>query len=193
MINLYEGRIMPVAIILGFDAESTNILNQVFRKLKENQFSSYYQLVIPHITLASYDNIDLRVARDRLNQFCRSVNPFRIYFSSFGYFPSEESVLFLNPISNTKLLDIQQKVFELFEGFPDDNSPSTWVPHCTLATDIPTKNIGEAIAIAKEDIIMKMGAPFYVDAQSICTVEFKTGPTTIISTYEFKFKEAEYL
>ena len=129
------------------------------------------------------DILNTSVIRDILSN---GINPFRILFSSFGYFPSEESVLFLNPIANIELLDIQQKVFDLFEGFPDDNSPKTWVPHCTLATEIPLKKIGKAIDIVKENILMKEGAPFYVDAQSICTVEFKTDPLTVISTHELK-------
>jgi len=180
---------MPVAIILAFDIESTKSVNRVYKKLKENKFKSYYELVMPHITLTSYENIELQVVKERLSRFCGSINPFRILFSSFGYFPSEEGVLFLNPIANIELLDIQHKVFELFEGFPDDNPPKTWVPHCTLATDTPLKKIGKAIGIVKENIIMKMGTPFHVDAQSICMVEFKTGPLTIISTYEFKFRK----
>jgi len=180
---------MPVAIILAFDEEGTTILNQVFKRLKESKFNSYYLLVVPHITLTSYGGIDLHIARERLNQFCKSIDPFRILFSSFGYFPSEEGVLFLNPIASIELLDIQQKVFELFEDFQGDNSPKTWVPHCTLATDIPQKRIGKAIDLVREDIIMKMGRPFYIDAQSIWVVEFKTGPSSIISTNEFKFKK----
>ena len=143
---------MPIAIILAFDEESTNVLNRVFKKLKESKFNSYYQRIVPHITLTSYENIDLQVLMERLKQLSSGINPFRILFSSFGYFPSEESVLFLNPIANIELLDIQQKVFDLFEGFPDDNSPKTWVPHCTLATDIPLKKIGKAIDIVKENI-----------------------------------------
>ncbi|MFX1289116.1 MAG: 2'-5' RNA ligase family protein [Promethearchaeota archaeon] len=182
---------MPVAIILGFDEESTSVLNRVYRKLKESDFNSYYQLVIPHITLNSYENIDLQVAMDRLEQFCKNKNSFRIQFSSFGYFPSEEGVIFLNPKANYELLDIQRKVFELFEDFQAEDDPQTWVPHSTLVTDVPLGKIGEVIDIAKEDIKMEMGAPFYAEAQSIWTVEFKTGPTTIISTCKFNFKKSE--
>ena len=182
---------MAVAIILAFDEESTAILNRVYKKLKENKFNSYYQLVVPHITLISYDNIDLQVVLERLKRFCNSYTPFRIQFSSYGIFPVEKSVLFLNPKLNMELLTIQQKVFELFEDFQVVDSPKTWVPHCTLATDVPIKKIGEAIDIAKEDMIIKMGAPFYADAQSIYIVEFETGPSTIVSTHEFKFKKAE--
>lgn len=180
---------MPVAIILGFDDESTLVLNRVHRKLKESKFNSYYQLVIPHITLTSYENIDQQVATERLKQFCSKANQFRIQFSSFGFFPSEESVIFLNPKTNNKLLDIQQKIFELFEDFQSDDAPKTWVPHSTLAIDVPLGKIGKAIDIIKEDIIMKEGTPFYMVAESIWSIEFETGPTTIISTHEFKFKE----
>lgn len=183
--------IMPVAIILAFDEESTTILNYVFKKLKENGLNSYYLFVVPHITLTSYENIDLQVAMGRLRQFCDTFDPFRIHFSSFGYFPSEESVLFLNPKANAKLLDIHQKVFELFEDLQAGGSPKTWVPHCTLATEVPIKKIGKAIDIVQEEIVMKNGAPFYVDAQSICTVEFRTDPLTIISTNGFLLKKKD--
>lgn len=180
---------MPVAIILEFDDENTNLLNRVFKKLKDNKFKSYYQLVIPHITLKTYDNIDLQVIKERLKQFCINVDPFRIQFSSYGYFPSEESVLFLNPQVTVELLDIQHKVSELFEDFQVVNYPSEWVPHCTLATEVPIKKIGKAIEIAKEDIKMEMEAPFYAEAQSIWTVEFTTGPFTIVFTDEYRFKK----
>lgn len=182
---------MPIAIILGFDDESTAVLNRIFKRLKENKFNSYYELVRPHITLTSYETIDFQVAKERLSQFSACFTPFRIQFSSFGYFPSEESVLFLNPKANIELLGIQQKVFELFKDFRDERTTGTWVPHSTLATNVPLKKIGKAIDIAKKDIVMKEGAPFFVDAESIWTVDFETGPVTIISTDEFKFNEAE--
>ena len=182
---------MPVVIIIAFDGENTAILNRVYKKLKDNKFNSYYELVMPHITLTWYEDIDLQVAKERLNQLCNSLNPFRIQFSSFGYFPSEESVLFLNPKANVELLDIQQKVFELFDDFQVGENPQTWVPHCTLATDVPMKEIGKAIDIVKDNIIMKIGEPFYVDAQSMCIVDFEMDPLKIISINEFKLKKTD--
>ena len=148
---------------------------------------------MPHITLTTYEKIDLQVVKDRINQLCGNAYPFEILFSSYGYFPSEEGVLFLNPITNIALLNVQQKVFELFEGVPDDNSPETWVPHSTLATDISLESIGKALDIAKEVIVMKMGAPFCVEAESIVIVEFTTDPPTVLSTAEFRFKEKKPL
>lgn len=177
---------MRVAIVLGFDDESRNALTQVFKRLEESKFTSYYRFVIPHITLATYKNMELQIALERLNQSCNNFDPFRVQFSSFGYFPSEESVLFLNPKANDDLLDIQQKVFELFEGFQSGSTPKTWVPHCTVALEIPLERIGQAIDIVNEVIVMENGAPFYVDAESIWTVEFQTDPLTVISTQEFK-------
>ena len=109
--------------------------------------------------------------------------------SLYGYFPSDEGVLFLNPIANIALLDIQQKVFDLFKGFPDDNSPKTWVPHSTLAIDIPLNSIVKAIEIVKDVIVMKMGAPFEVEAKSLVLVEFQTDPVSVLSTEEIRFKD----
>ena len=177
---------MRVAIVLGFDDESRNALTEVFKRLAESKFTSYYQFVIPHITLATYKNMELQIALERLTQIGNNFTPFRVQFSSFGYFPSEESVLFLNPKATDDLLGIQQKVFELFADFQSGSSPKTWVPHCTVALELPLEKIGKAIAIVNEVIVMENGAPFYVNAQSIWTVEFQTDPLTVISTQEFK-------
>jgi 2'-5' RNA ligase len=98
-------------------------------------------------------------------------------------------VLFLNPKTTVELLDIQQKVSKIFGDNQADNSPSEWVPHCTLATEVPLKEIEKVIEIAKEDIKMEMGASFYAEAQSIWMIEFKTSPLGIISTEKFRFKK----
>jgi 2'-5' RNA ligase len=182
---------VPVAIILTFDPKSTIVLNRVFKALKEHNFNSYDQKIMPHITLTWYANIDNKVAERKLEQFCSDSPPFRIQFSSIGYFSSEESVLFLNPNASFELLDIQQKVFELLEEFHAGNSPKIWVPHCTLALDIPIKKIGKAIDIIKEYIRMAIGEPFNVNAQAICSVDFKTDPLKVISLSEFKLKKRD--
>jgi len=182
---------MPVAIVLGFDVESTAIINEVFKKLKGRKFTSYYEFVMPHITLTSYETIDFQIITERLTQLCNNFAPFRIQFSSFGYFPSEESVLFLSPKADIDLLDIRQKVLEGFEDFQAGNPLRAWVPHCTLALEVPLKKLGEAIGLVKEDIVMMKGAPFCVEAESIYSVEFTVDPLTIISTDEYKLKATE--
>ena len=146
---------------------------------------------MPHITLTSYETVDLQVVTERLLQLRNSFTPFTIQFSSFGYFPSEESVLFLSPKADMDLFNIRQEVLEVFNDFQAGNPLKAWVPHCTLALEVPLMKIGEAIALVKEEIVMMKEAPFCVEAESIYAVEFAIDPLTIISTNEYKLKKPE--
>ena len=122
---------MPYAIVLTFDEESSIIITQVFKRFKDKKISQmlYDEKMKPHITLTNFDNIDTDIVKERLTLFCIETKPFKIQISSIGYFPSEESVLFLNPKTSIELLNFQQKVFRLFKDFQAESSPITWVPH----------------------------------------------------------------
>jgi len=134
---------MRYAIVLLFDKKSSDTIFRVFKRFKEKKISHKGLMndlkIKPHITLSVYDSFDVELAKERLNQFCRNYNKFKIQISSFGYFPSEKSVLFLNPKASNELLEIQQNVFELFEDFETEWNPKTWVPHCTLCMYLQKK------------------------------------------------------
>lgn len=176
---------MPYAIVLLFDEKSSDSIYRVFKRFREEKISQkglIHDLKIkPHISFSIYDKIDTEIAKERLSKFCKNHNKFKIQISSVGYFPSEESVLFLNPKANKELLGIQQEVLELFVDFKTKESPETWVPHCTLGMYIQNKKLAEAIDIVKEEIVMTKENPFYITGDSISIVEF-----------EF-FKYAEFL
>lgn len=176
---------MPIAIVLLFDKQSTDSIYRVFKRLKKNKISHkglFHDLKIkPHITFSIYENIDVEIVKARLNQYCKNLNEFKIQFSSIGYFPVEESVLFLNPKATKELLNIQQEIFELFEDFETDYSPETWVPHCTLCMYLQKEKLAEAIDIVKEEIAITKEKPFYVIGNYISIVKFEL------------FKYAEFL
>ena len=168
---------MTYAIVLLFDIKSSDSIYKIFKRFKKKKISPkdiIYDLKIkPHITFSVYENIDVEIAKERLNQFCTNNNKLIIQISSIGYFPVEESVLFLNPKANNELLNIQQKVFELFEDFEAEESPKTWVPHCTLCMYLQKEKIAEAIDIVKEEIVITRENPFYIIGNSISVVEFE--------------------
>ena len=161
---------MTYAIVLSFDDDSSFPIKQVFKKFCEEKISSIlYEINMkPHITLSIYESIDAQTAKDRLFLFC-----IEIQISSIGYFPSEESVLFLNPKATNELLNIQQKIFSLFKDFEAEISPITWVPHCTLGINLQKEAIAKAIDIIKEDILMTKEKPFYIQATTISLVKFE--------------------
>ena len=183
---------MPYAIVLLFDEKSSDSIYRVFKRFNEKKISHkglIHELKIrPHITFTIYENIDVEIVKERLNQFCKNHNKFKIQISSIGYFPSEESVLFLNPKANNELLNIQQEIFELFEDFETEYTPKTWVPHCTLCMYIQKKKITKAIDIVKEKIVITKENPFYIMGDSISIVEFEAFKFAEF-LYDFKLKE----
>lgn len=179
---------MPVAFVLTFDEKGSFSLNQISKILKRSKITFYDLKVKPHITLTSYKEIDLEIAKNRLNQFCEELEPFNIQFSSIGYFPSEESVLFLNPKTNFELLNVQQNLLRHFEDYKPEISSKNWIPHCTLAMYVSKKKIGKAIDIIKNQITMTREQPFYVSTDSINIIDFEREPLKINSIFEFKLK-----
>lgn len=166
---------MTYVIALSFDDDSSFPIKQVFKKFKDRMISSmlYETKMKPHITLNNYETLNVDTAKERLQLFCIENRPFQIQISSIGYFPSEESVLFLNPKASTELLNIQQKVFSLFKDFKAETSPITWVPHCTLGMYVQMEYIAKAIDIIKEEIVITKEKPFYIQATAISLVKFE--------------------
>ncbi|MFW9785648.1 MAG: 2'-5' RNA ligase family protein [Candidatus Heimdallarchaeota archaeon] len=179
---------MPVAFVLAFDEKSSFYLTQISKILKKSKITFYDLKVKPHITLTSYKEIDVEIAQNRLTQFCEELEPFKIQFSSIGYFPSEESVLFLNPKANFELLNIQQNLLKHFKDYKPEFSSNEWIPHCTLAMYVSKKKISKAIDIIKNQITMTREQPFYVSTDSINIIDFKRDPLKINSIFEFKVK-----
>ncbi|MFX1417985.1 MAG: 2'-5' RNA ligase family protein [Promethearchaeota archaeon] len=182
---------MPFAIVLTFDEKNTRMIEKVLKKFKETEISPlmYEEKIKPHITLAIYDEINSDVAKDRLILFSIENPQFIIQISSIGYFPSEESVIFLNPKANIALLSIQEKIFRLFKDFESNHFPETWVPHCTLGMYIQKENISRAIDIIKEEIIMTKEKPFYVTAKALSLVKFQEDPLRINWWLDYNLKE----
>ncbi|MFX1594305.1 MAG: 2'-5' RNA ligase family protein [Promethearchaeota archaeon] len=181
---------MPYAIVLSFDEESSFPINKLFKKFKERKIGSmlYEEKMKPHITLNNYETINTDTAKERLELFCIENKPLKIQISSIGYFPSEESVLFLNPKASTELLNVQQKVFRLFKDFEAEFSPTTWVPHCTLGIYLQKKDLSKAIDIIKEEIVITKENPFYITAEAISFVKFEKNPLIINWWLDYKLK-----
>ncbi len=181
---------MPYAIVLSFDQESSFPINQVFKRFKDKKIGSmlYDEKMKPHITLNNFETINIVTVKERLELFCIENKSLKIQISSIGYFPSEESVLFLNPKSSIELLNVQQKVFKLFKDFKAESLPTTWVPHCTLGMYLQKKDITKAIDIIKEEIVITEEKPFYINAEAVSFIKFEKNPLMINWWLDYKLK-----
>ncbi len=182
---------MPYAIVLTFDEESSLTITQVFKRFKDKKIGTMFfeEKIKPHITLTNFDNISPDIVKERLILFGIENKPIKIQISSIGYFPSEESVLFLNPKTSIELFNFQQKVFRLFKEFETETTPTTWIPHCTLGKYIQKKNLAKAIDIIKEEIVMTREKPFYITGEAISFVKFERDPPKIDWWLDYKLTE----
>ncbi|MFW9826062.1 MAG: 2'-5' RNA ligase family protein [Candidatus Thorarchaeota archaeon] len=181
---------MPYAIVLSFDEESSFPIHQIFKKFKDKNIGSmhYDPKMKPHITLKTYENINIQTAKGRLSLFSIENKSFKIQISSIGYFPVEKSVIFLNPKASNELLIIQQKVSNLFKDFEAKMSLSTWVPHCTLGMYLLKEDIPKAIDIIKKEIVITEEKPFYIQTTSISLVKFEREPLKINWWLDYQLK-----
>ena len=180
---------MPFAIVLIFDEKSTLILEKIFTKFREFKIGSmHYEDMKPHITLTNYNTLDIKTAKDRLTLFSIENNQFEIQLNSIGYFPTKESVIFLNPKTTGELLTIQQKIFRLFKEFESDIFPETWVPHCTLGMHVQNKDIAHSFDIIKEQVVFTKEKPFCVIAEALSLVKYQKEPPNIDWWLDYKLK-----
>jgi len=125
----------------------------------------------PHISLAVADSVDVPAARLLLEDFARGIMAFPLSMESLGFFLSKEQVAFLAPKATPELLALHARFFEQFSsvasGISQIYSPSTWVPHCTLAMGILPQQIALAV-----DACQSHGLPFGCSVAEIGLVEF---------------------
>ncbi|WP_369902279.1 2'-5' RNA ligase family protein [Bacillus manliponensis] len=143
-------------VIALFEEEAEKEIAEIWRVLCERGIS-YYSKEIPsrkpHITIASYENIEVESLIKDMDRFVHSQTSIPITLSAFGTFLGS-STLFLSPIPSNELLTFHQSYHEYFRRYNDNPSslylPGKWVPHCTIANHLTEEKFYEAFQHCKE-------------------------------------------
>lgn len=165
---------MAYAIVMCFDPETERKIRTVWEKLAGGgvNFSPLNSGWRPHISLAVFDRLDVADAKAKLELFSSGISSFRLMLSNLGVFAGEESVLFLSPVVNERLLRTHRDLHRLFEDYADAEweyyLEERWVPHCTLAERLPRSIVPKAAEIACE-----ISLPINALAEDIALVEFR--------------------
>jgi 2'-5' RNA ligase len=162
---------MPT-VELFFDASSESRLRELWE-----QFASFGVPFMrdsgarPHITLLACDSVDVTAASANLDRFAALTSSFPISLASFGLFPKPLSVAFLAAKVTSDLLALHARFFTEFSalaaGCSSLYSPEQWIPHCTLAPDLPPQHLGLAL-----DTCRSFGLPLSCVASEIGLVEY---------------------
>lgn len=143
------------AVELSFDAATDAAVRRVWDELARegvNDFMAGFG-VHPHISLAVYDELAVAEADPEIAEFARRLPPVSVTLSSIGIFSGETSVVFLGAVVTSDLLtthaEIHRRLQPLGRGAWSYYERGEWVPHCTLAMDLPADRIARAVEIAR--------------------------------------------
>ncbi|MHA1969253.1 MAG: 2'-5' RNA ligase family protein [Candidatus Hodarchaeales archaeon] len=144
---------MPYSIELHFDEQSNNNFKNIIDILASEGVRSLTieQNIPPHLTLCVYDTLNITKTQSNINLASQKYHIFKLKLTGIGLFPSTEPPLFLIPKITINLLKIQRYMCNLFEPYQKTQwkyySSENWVPHCSIAFNLPRNSIPNAISI----------------------------------------------
>lgn len=137
-------------LIAVFDEATEKRIKEIWCDLKEEGISSYAYEVenrIPHITLASYDNLDPLDIINQMATFYSEKQVIDFTFSTIGSF-FNSGALFFQPTLTDELLRLHTEHHHYFREFQQSSNslylPSHWIPHCTIANRLSQEKLLEA-------------------------------------------------
>ncbi|MBM7587493.1 2'-5' RNA ligase [Bacillus pakistanensis] len=137
-------------VIALFDEKTEQIIKDIWRELSEKSISFYAEEIEdrrPHITIASYENLNYLEYSDHMELFYVDKSEIEITFQTLGTFLNS-GTLFFSPTVTKELLEFHSQHHQYFKEFNDNpNSlylPGKWIPHCTLANRLSTNKLSEA-------------------------------------------------
>jgi 2'-5' RNA ligase len=137
-------------VIALFDEKSEQFIKDIWRNLRDLGISNYAYEVEdrrPHLTLASYTNLDLEAFKKKMNRVYENQRVLPVTFSSIGSFIGS-GTLFFSPTITKNLMDFHLQYHLQLEGFTNDPDsiylPDKWIPHCTIANRLSPRKLSEA-------------------------------------------------
>lgn len=176
---------MSYAVVLHLDPAAEEVVNSVWSALSAASLgrSPAESGVRPHVTLASAEHIDQRALESATAVFAASLPSLRVTLSSIGLFNTEEGVLFFGVTVNQALLNAHAEYGRIFGHHARQPQAyfraGTWVPHCTLATELQPARLGDALAVVRRTPL-----PLYATAHELALYHVPTGPVEILSVFQ---------
>lgn len=155
---------MSVAVPLYFDPATETAIAAVIKELAERGVAPYMHTsgIRPHITLSIYRDLPRDACYRILGDLAAAQPPLPVNFSHLGIFTQPNPVVFLAPTISPALYELHTRVSALLDAVGDLPAPyylpGNWVPHCTLAVEMPAENIPAAVEIAQQFPLPLTGA-----------------------------------
>ncbi|WP_175987773.1 2'-5' RNA ligase family protein [Bacillus sp. Marseille-Q1617] len=146
-----------------FDEETENLIKTIWKELRDHSISYYIDEVQdgrPHLTLASYKELDKENYIKQMDIFYDDKKCFDITFNHIGSFLNYNT-LFLSPTATKELLDFHTHHHKHFKTFSTEANelyePGQWIPHCTLANKLEADQLSKAFHYCVDRIGLTKG------------------------------------
>ena len=144
---------MPFAVEMFFDEDADKFVRGVWADLAQAKITSFmidgnYR---PHVTLGVFDQYSSPGFENELRAFVGNLQPFTLQFDYIGAFLQPRRVVFFGPVVTEQLLCVHGDFNGRFTALVTGASPlcltGRWVPHCTLAFDVPLGAVPAAVEV----------------------------------------------
>lgn len=177
------------AVIATFD----EIFSKYVKEIREDRIDiGHNEDLEPHITLANYHTLDLKLYGEKLEKFTEHIECFPVEFSSAGTFPTNGTI-FLAPIVTGRLLELHQSFHNHFADFHDQSQsyyvPEKWVPHCTIANRLDKEQFICVMEFVYKDFSAQKAV---VESLKLIKVNYENGNSVscdILEEYNLKRTE----
>lgn len=181
---------MPFAVECDLDDEVAAVMRSVGERLAASGVAPSRAALgeRPHVTLAVYDDVDLHQLESVVAACARAWPPLPISFASLGCFTQPRAVVFAAPVVTTELLALHrafhQQVQERSSLGPGwaHYWPDRWVPHATLAMDMPPAALPAAVEVCRS-----LPLPLAGQLRRIGVVEFRP----VVGRFHYRLGDGE--
>ena len=172
---------MTIALELSFDATSERRIHQLSVDLSR-LYPPPGLLEIggqPHVSLAVFRRGEPEQINRVVSDLAARLSPFTVKFSAVGAFRTDEGVVFLAPDASSELRNAHEQTMEVLGAdgalIEPYYRPSAWVPHCTVAFNVPLAFMDTVIEACQrahtpfQANVRRLSAVRYSPAESICS------------------------
>ena len=174
---------MPFAVEMYMDSDTEARVRHIWTQfasagVKSSMLDAGYR---PHISLGVCEELDVEGLGHRLSVFAKASAPFALTLSSIGLFP-QAGVIFLSAVVTRRLLDVHAAFHSFFgeyaKAMREHYLADAWIPHCTLAFDLPSGVMPKAIEICLGERL-----PVYSRVEEIGIAEVSPSRAEILWVY----------